>query len=132
MFYGQGAGAGPTASAVLADVFVLSRDILGGLPPTALASRKLALSSPDEAASAWYLRLDVLDKPGALARIADALGKEKVSIAAIHQDKASGARAVPVMIATHSASRIAFNSALRRILSQAAVLPRHCAMRMMA
>ncbi len=132
MFYGKGAGAGPTASAVLADVFVLSRDILGGLPPSAIAERKLALVSPDEASSGWYLRLDVLDKPGALARIADALGREKVSIAAIHQDKASGSRAVPVMIATHPAPRGRFERARRRILSQSAVLPRHCAMRMMA
>jgi homoserine dehydrogenase len=132
MFYGRGAGAGPTASAVLADVFVLSREILGGLPPTVPAARKLALVSPDAAVSGWYLRLDVLDKPGALARIADALGREKVSIAAIHQDKASGARAVPVMIATHPASHGAFNIARRRILAQPAVLPRHCAMRMMA
>ena len=132
MFYGRGAGAGPTASAVLADVFVLSRDILGGLPPTALASRKLALVSPDEATSGWYLRLDVLDKPGALARIADALGREKVSIAAIHQDKASGSRAVPVMIATHPARYGDFERARKKILRQPAVLPRHCAMRMMA
>ncbi|UPT74230.1 MAG: ACT domain-containing protein [Elusimicrobiota bacterium] len=87
---------------------------------------------PDEAVSGWYLRLDVLDKPGALARIADALGREKVSIAAIHQDKASGARAVPVMIATHAASRHAFNMARKAILRQPAVLSKHCAMRMMA
>ena len=132
MFYGRGAGAGPTASAVLADVFVLSRDILGGLPPTALASRKLALVSPDEATSGWYLRLDVLDKPGALARIADALGREKVSIAAIHQDKAAGSRAVPVMIATHPARYGDFERARKTILRQPAVLPKHCAMRMMA
>jgi len=132
MFYGKGAGAGPTASAVLADVFVLSRDILGGLPPTEIAARKLSLVSPDEAVSGWYLRLEVLDKPGALARIADALGREKVSIAAIHQDKAAGARAVPVMIATHHATRGAFNRARKRILALAAVKPAHCAMRMMA
>ncbi|MDO8756391.1 MAG: homoserine dehydrogenase [Elusimicrobiota bacterium] len=131
MFYGKGAGAGPTASAVLADVFVLSRDILGGLPPAEIAKRKLALVSPDGAVSGWYLRLDVLDKPGALARIADALGREKVSIAAIHQDKAAGARAVPVMIATHLASRGAFNRARKRILSLSAVKPGHCAMRIM-
>ena len=132
MFYGRGAGAGPTASAVLADVFVLSRDILGGLPPAALASRKLALASPDDAVSGWYLRLDVLDRPGALARIADALGREKVSIAAIHQDKSSNAASVPVMIATHLASRGAFNKARRRIMALAAVRPAHCAMRMLA
>lgn len=132
MFYGKGAGAGPTASAVLADVFVLSRDILGGLPPAEIAKRKLALVSPDEAVSGWYLRLDVLDKPGALARIADALGREKVSIAAIHQDKAAGARAVPVMIATHPAPRGRFERARKRILGLAAVKPGHCAMRIMA
>lgn len=132
MFYGRGAGAGPTASAVLADVFVLSRDILGGLPAGSSVTRKLSLASPDEAVSGWYLRLDVLDKPGALARIADALGKEKVSIAAIHQDKASGSRAVPVMIATHPASYGQFEKARKTILRQPAVLPKHCAMRMMA
>jgi len=132
MFYGKGAGAGPTASAVLADVFVLSRDILGGLPPSALAARRLSLVSPDAAVSGWYLRLEVLDKPGALARIADALAVAGVSIAAIHQDPAAGRRCVPVMIVTHPASRGAFNIARRRILALSAVSPRHCAMRMIA
>ena len=131
MFYGQGAGAGPTASAVVADLFVLARDIKGGLPPTALASRRLALTSPDESVSGWYLRLDVEDKPGALARIADALGGEGVSIAAIHQDRAAG-RSVPVMIATHAAPRGRFEAARRRILKLSAVRQRHCAMRMLA
>lgn len=131
MFYGKGAGAGPTASAVLADVFVLARDIRGGLPPTALASRKLSLASPDEAVSGWYLRLEVLDRPGALAKITDALGKAGVSIAAIHQDRAA-ARSVPVMIATHPAPRGSFERARRDILRLAAVKPRHCAMRMLA
>ena len=132
MFYGQGAGAGPTASAVVADLFVLARDILGGLPPTALASRKLALVSPDHAVSAYYLRLEVLDRPGALARIADALADSGVSISAIHQDQAAGRGSVPVMIATHPAPRGRFERARKRILSLSAVSARHCAMRMMA
>ncbi len=132
MFYGQGAGAGPTASAVVADVFVLARDIRGGLPPAASASRRLMLTSPDNTVSSYYLRLEVLDRPGALARIADALADAGVSIAAIHQDPASGRRSVPVMIVTHHASRGAFNIARKRILSLSAVSPRHCAMRMMA
>ena len=132
MFYGQGAGAGPTASAVLADVFVLARDIRGGLPPAASTARKLLLTSPDHSVSSYYLRLEVLDRPGALARIADALADAGVSIAAIHQDPASGRRSVPVMIVTHLASRGAFNNARKRILALSAVSPRHCAMRMMA
>lgn len=132
MFYGQGAGAGPTASAVVADVFVLARDIRGGLPAAQSAARRLLLTSPDRAVSSFYLRLDVLDRPGALARIADALADAGVSIAAIHQDPASGRRSVPVMIVTHPAERGAFNVARKRILALSAVSPRHCAMRMMA
>ena len=132
MFYGRGAGAGPTASAVLADVFVLARDIRGGLPPAQSASRRLDLASPDHAVSPFYLRLEVLDRPGALARIADALADAGVSIAAIHQDKAVGGRSVPVMIVTHATPRGRFERARKRIMSLAAVKPSHCAMRMMA
>jgi homoserine dehydrogenase len=132
MFYGQGAGAGPTASAVVADVFVLARDIRGGLPAAASTARRLILTSPDNAVSSYYLRLEVLDRPGALARIADALADAGVSIAAIHQDPASGRRSVPVMIVTHPAERGRFERARKRILSLSSVSPRHCAMRMMA
>lgn len=132
MFYGRGAGAGPTASAVLADLFMLARDLRGGLPPAQRPARKLSLLSADEAVSGFYLRLEVLDRPGALARITDALGREGVSISAIHQDKAEGVKAVPVMIATHPAKLGSFNRARRRILALSAVGPRHCAMRMIA
>jgi homoserine dehydrogenase len=132
MFYGRGAGAGPTASAVLADVFVTARDLLGALPSPRPGPRALGLASPDDAVSGFYLRLEVRDRPGALARIAGALGRERVSIAAIHQDRASGAAAVPVMITTHPAKRGDFNKALRRILALNDVAKRHCAMRTLA
>jgi homoserine dehydrogenase len=128
MFYGQGAGAGPTASAVLADVFVTARDLLGDLPTPRPGPRKLTLASPDETSSGFYLRLEVKDRPGALARIADALGREQVSISAIHQDRA-GAALVPVIITTHPAPRGRFERARKRILSLPAVSARHCAMR---
>ena len=131
MFYGRGAGAGPTASAVLADVFVTARDLLGGLPAPRPGPRALALASPDDASSGFYLRLEVKDRPGALARIAGALGRENVSIAAIHQDLSVDAAAVPVMITTHPAPRGRFERARRRILSLSAVSSRHCAMRIL-
>jgi homoserine dehydrogenase len=132
MFYGKGAGAGPTASAVLADVFVTARDLLGGLAAPRPGPRRLALVSPDETVSGFYLRLEVKDRPGALARIADALGREEVSIEAIHQDRAAGAAAVPVMITTHPAPRGRFEKARRRILALPDVSRRHCAMRILA
>ncbi|MFI5361318.1 MAG: homoserine dehydrogenase [Elusimicrobiota bacterium] len=131
MFYGRGAGAGPTASAVLADMFVTARDLLGGLPAPRPGPRALKLDSPDETSSGFYLRLEVADRPGALARIAGALGREGVSIAAIHQDRSVGAAAVPVMITTHPAARGRFERARRRILSLSAVSARHCAMRIL-
>jgi homoserine dehydrogenase len=131
MFYGKGAGAGPTASAVLADVFVTARDLLGGLSAPRPGPRKLVLASSDETVSGFYLRLEVKDRPGALSRITGALGREGVSIAAIHQDRSVGAAAVPVMITTHPATRGAFNKALRAILSLSAVSKRHCAMRIL-
>lgn len=131
MFYGQGAGAGPTASAVLADLFSTARDLLGGLDSPRPGPRALDLVPPQAAVSGFYLRLHVLDRPGALASIAAALGREGVSIASIHQDRAGGTRAVPVMITTHPASRGCFERARRRILSQSAVAPRHCMMRIL-
>jgi homoserine dehydrogenase len=131
MFYGRGAGAGPTASAVLADVFVTARDLLGGLPAPRPGPRPLALASADESASGFYLRLEVADRPGALSRIAGALGREGVSISAIHQDRSVGAAAVPVMITTHPAPRGRFERARRAILSLSSVSRRHCAMRIL-
>jgi homoserine dehydrogenase len=115
MFYGRGA-----------------RDLLGVLPSPRPGPRPLALASPDDAVSGFYLRLEVRDRPGALARIAGALGRERVSIAAIHQDRASGAAAVPVMITTHPAKLGDFNRARRRILALGDVSRRHCAMRTLA
>ena len=131
MFYGRGAGAGPTASAVLADVFVTARDLLGGLRAPRPGPRRLETISADETASGFYLRLLVKDRPGALSRIAGALGRESVSIAAIHQDRATASAAVPVMITTHPAPRGHFERARRRILSLGDVASRHCAMRIL-
>ncbi len=132
MFYGKGAGAGPTASAVLADVFVTARDILGGLTAPRPGPRKLSLVSPDDTESGFYLRLLVKDRPGALARIAGTLGRESVSIAAIHQDRAAGTTSAQVLITTHPATRGRFERARRRILSLGDASPRHCAMRILA
>jgi homoserine dehydrogenase len=132
MFYGKGAGAGPTASAVLADVFVTARDFLGGLGAPRPGPRSLKLASSDDTVSGFYLRLEVKDRPGALARIAGALGRERVSIAAIHQDLAEGTAAVPVMITTHPAPRGRFERARKSILALDAVSPRHCAMRILS
>jgi len=132
MFYGQGAGPGPTASAVLADVFMAAREILSGSASPRPEAKPLKPVSTDKTVSGFYLRLEVLDRPGALARIASALGRAGVSIASIHQDLASDAQAVPVMITTHPAERGRFERARRNILALDAVSKRHCAMRILS
>lgn len=101
---GPGAGRGPTASAVMADVIDLARGIripTFGLPATQLARPvAAAVATP----AAWYLRMTLLDKPGALAKIATALGEAGISIDRMRQYGHEGPNA-PVLIVTHKATR---------------------------
>jgi homoserine dehydrogenase len=131
MFYGQGAGAGPTASAVLADIFVLARDLRGGLPPALPVVRPIKPAPAGESVSGFYLRLEAADRPGVLARATQALAAESVSIASIHQERSKG-RAVPVMITTHPAPAGKFERARKRLLALPGIGRRHAVMRLLA
>ncbi|MGF1551653.1 MAG: homoserine dehydrogenase [Paracoccaceae bacterium] len=111
---GPGAGAGPTASAILADVVALARGHrrpLFGVPATSLAAARRV--APGEERAAHYLRFMLEDTPGALARVAAGLGEEGVSIQRMHQY--DGGDAVPVVMVTHEAPRAALDRALARI-----------------
>ena len=97
---GAGAGEGPTASAVMADVIDVARGARGpvfGIPAAELARAVPAAAS---APAAWYLRLLLTDKPGALAKVAAALGDAGISIDRMRQSEHEGAEA-PVLIVTH-------------------------------
>lgn len=111
MFYGKGAGPGPTASAVLADVLSVAR---GDGAPAPRPTRGRAKIVP-ECPAPYYLKLRVADVPGALSAITGKLGKEGVSIAQIYQND-RGARWVPVMILTHTTSRDHLDRALAAIV----------------
>jgi homoserine dehydrogenase len=82
---GPGAGEGPTASAVMGDVIDLARGLR--LPTFGQPAATLAAAVPAKAATPapWYLRMTLLDKPGALAKIATALGEAGVSIDQMRQ-----------------------------------------------
>ena len=100
---GPGAGSGPTASAVLADVIDIARGIRTptfGVPAAALVVPTPARTSTP---APWYLRMTLLDKPGALARIATALGEAGISIDRMRQYGHQGVQA-PVLIVTHKAA----------------------------
>lgn len=111
---GPGAGEGPTASAVMADVVDIARGYSGpafGAPAAGLAA---AARAPDGAPAAFYLRFALADAPGVLAKVAAALGEEGVSIHRMRQQDHAGAEA-PVIILTHPAPRAAIDGALGRI-----------------
>lgn len=101
---GPGAGAGPTASAVMADVI----DIARGTRVATFGRPALSLTSAPKASTAsaapHYLRMTLLDKPGALAKIATCLGEAGVSIDQMRQYGHAGTHA-PVLIVTHKATR---------------------------
>ena len=100
---GAGAGEGPTASAVMADVI----DIARGSRLSTFGQPAHTLATPIPAAAATpaphYLRMTLLDKPGALAKIATALGDAGISIDRMRQYGHLGAHA-PVLIVTHKAA----------------------------
>ncbi len=110
---GAGAGMGPTASAVMGDVMDIARGLrvsTFGQPATSLA---LAVPATVATPAAWYLRMKLLDKPGALAKIATALGEAGISIDRMRQYGHSDTNA-PVLIVTHKATPDDVQNALAR------------------
>jgi homoserine dehydrogenase len=117
---GPGAGAGPTASAVLADVIDIARGNrmpVFGQPARTLAAPVAAVTA---APAPYYLRLNLQDKPGALAKIAAALGDAGVSIDRMRQREHQEAVA-PVLIVTHKTTREALDHALRSFVATGVV-----------
>ena len=108
---GAGAGEGPTASAVMGDVMDIARGLrlpVFGQPATTL--RKAQAASARTPAP-YYLRLNLQDKPGALAKVAAAMGEAGVSIDRMRQTQHEGTNA-PVLIVTHKTTRDMLEAAL--------------------
>jgi homoserine dehydrogenase len=108
---GAGAGEGPTASAVMGDVMDIARGVrmsTFGQPATSLRRARPALAAIP---APYYLRMKLLDKPGALAKVARALGDAGISIDRMRQYDHADATA-PVLIVTHKTTRTALDEAL--------------------
>jgi len=104
---GPGAGGPQTASAVLGDV------ISAMIPPAALAQTTEPLPVVEDVTSAFYVHLEVADRPGVLAQVADAFGREGASIRSVVQrGLGEGARLVMVL---HPLLESRFYAALGRI-----------------
>ncbi|MCV6587172.1 MAG: homoserine dehydrogenase, partial [Marinibacterium sp.] len=111
---GPGAGEGPTASAVMGDICDVARGLrlpTFGQPATTLSQAPRAVSG---ASVPYYLRLSLLDKPGALAKVAAILGEAGISIDRMRQYGHNEPTA-PVLFVTHKTTRAALDTALSGI-----------------
>jgi homoserine dehydrogenase len=102
MFYGRGAGGAPTASAILGDLIAVARNkTRGGEGHGETDYADLQISPIDDVVSRYLIRLDVADKPGVLAAVAQLFATNKVSIETVRQSgRGDGAE---LIVATHSA-----------------------------
>jgi homoserine dehydrogenase len=130
LFYGRGAGAMPTASAIVGDLIdvVVGRAALTAraLDLWAEGSPPVALASPGQVSSRYYLRFLIADRPGVLAMIAQVLGRQDISIASVIQhdpgDDTPGTP-VPLVIMTHAAIEANMTAALAEIDRLDEVIP---------
>lgn len=114
MFYGRGAGGAPTASAVLGDVVAVARHLTSGaLGPRESDYADRAIALIDEIKTQYLIRLDVADKPGVLAAVAQAFATENVSIQTVRQT-GRGVDA-ELIVVTHGASEHALALTVTRL-----------------
>jgi homoserine dehydrogenase len=123
MLEGRGAGAGPTASAVVADLIDLARGRATPVWGAASGALTAAPSVPMEAhVGAYYLRLMVVDRPGVIADVSAVLRDAGISLESMLQRGRSPGEAVPVVLTTHETSESAMRGAIQRIGALGAVL----------
>lgn len=123
MTVGRGAGAGPTASAVVADLIDVARGASVPVFGTREAgTRPLAAQPMAEHAGAYYLRVRVQDRPGVIADLAAIMRDETISIESLLQRGRSETQAVPVVIVTHKTKEAAIQRAISAISRLPAVV----------
>ncbi len=118
---GAGAGEGPTASAVMSDVIDIARGLrlpTFGQPAALLADTRAARANSP---TPWYLRMTLMDEPGALAKVASALGECEISIDRMRQYGHDDTFA-PVLIVTHKTTRGAIDRAVSALARTGVVM----------
>ncbi len=130
MLEGRGAGAGPTASAVVADLIDIAR---GRHTPVWGGALDAAAAVPMERhRGAYYLRLMVLDRPGVIADVTGILRDQAISLESMLQRGRAPGEAVPVVLTTHDCEEAAMRAALARIAALDAVLEKPALIRIEA
>jgi len=119
LFYGRGAGADPTSSAVVSDIVAIAKSICCG---SARAADQVALKKEikfikkmSDVRTRFYVRFSAIDKPGVLAKISGVLAKYKISISSVIQKERKAASIVPIIMMTHEALERDMAAALKEI-----------------
>jgi len=122
MYYGQGAGMMPTASAVVSDIVDIARDIKLGISSritplsyTKEAIKEFKIKPIEELETPYYLRFSAVDEPGVLSRLSGVLGAHGISISSVIQQCRVEGGTVPLVIVTHTAKERELQSALTEI-----------------
>ena len=116
MFYGRGAGSLPTGSAVLGDIIAVAKNMDSKNPEASSVKKKQRYKISNRAYNQYYIRFEVIDKPGVLAYIASVFGKNLISLASVVQRQKNG-DTTPLVFITHEVERINIDDALREINS---------------
>jgi homoserine dehydrogenase len=123
LFYGRGAGKDATASAVLSDLADAALDLKFGtkhrVPPFVPHECAGAVVPIEDVISQYFVRLDVVDRPGVLAKIAAIFGQSKIGISSVIQPEGHEGKSVPLIFMIHDAR----NGALMRALAKIGGLP---------
>jgi len=120
MFYGQGAGGEPTASAVLGDLVAVARNRLAGAAGQGTTGyANLPVRTMADTPTRYHVSLDVADKPGVLATVAQEFARHDVSISTVRQD--GHGDAATLVIVTHSAPDAALSATIAALRDMSAV-----------
>lgn len=115
MFLGLGAGRLPTASAVCGDIIEIARNMVhhSGARINCTCFKDKKLCPPEKISAPVYIRMQVLDKPGALAAIAAAFGAQNVSLRNVVQTNDAATQKAEIVVITHSVSESDLQMALQ-------------------
>jgi homoserine dehydrogenase len=120
MFYGAGAGGQPTASAVLGDIIAVARNQRAGMRgPEPATYAELPVVPMSEALTRYFVALDVLDRPGVLAPVAESFARRGVSIKAVRQE--GRGEEASLIIVTHTAPESALADTIADLAAMEAV-----------
>jgi len=119
LFYGRGAGKDATASAVLSDLADAALDLKFGnnhrVPPFVPHECEGAVLPIEDVVSQYFVRLNVVDRPGTLAKIAAIFGQSKIGISSVIQPEGHEGESVPLIFMLHYATHGAVAGALKKI-----------------